>query len=298
MSGGFSTVMDFAAALDSTGENWEGHFYKSAAPVPSAISYWVDTSMAAGTPKYNAYVGNQYEGTPLVGNANFGIYAGPPCAPKKKILARAGMNPFSATTATSNWTLADYVYFYPLIDGDSTDEQVLDSGAAALPRYTDGAGLRAMIVCTTPQTAVSPVQCIVKYISTDDDEHIAVFYMQAANVGQVNSLIAPTNGAAPTASVVYHCPFISTGHDELGIKAVLSVQLLSPVGGFFSIVMVKPILTTYVDAVSNMNEIDMLRDKTVLPVIADGAYLNWVMSGNANSSAGGFRGSLTFARGA
>ena len=127
--------------------------HKSSCPTPGA-QRWADCSMGAGTPIYNAYVGAQYEATPLIGQKNQGINVGPLPGSGSKHLAQVAMSSTQGTNGPPySIVIGDYLMFYPLIDGDSTDQQDMDN-TAVLPRYQDGVGVQLMLLCTTPMLSL------------------------------------------------------------------------------------------------------------------------------------------------
>ena len=69
------TSSSLANSWDSN-KVWRQHWHKTASPVTTGSGFWLDLSMAAGTPKFNPYVGDALAYTPLVGAGNNGINAG------------------------------------------------------------------------------------------------------------------------------------------------------------------------------------------------------------------------------
>jgi hypothetical protein len=69
------SVGDLAQSWNNN-QVWRQHWHKTASPVTTGSGFWLDLSMAAGTPKYNPYVGDALAYTPLVGGSNNGINAG------------------------------------------------------------------------------------------------------------------------------------------------------------------------------------------------------------------------------
>jgi hypothetical protein len=72
----------------------------------------------------------------------------------------------AASGSPAVYFLCDYLGYYPLIDGDNTDEQLLvnygaslspttDPSVPTLPRYTDGIGVKAFYVTTDEELARS-----------------------------------------------------------------------------------------------------------------------------------------------
>ena len=110
---------------------------------------WFDFSYAAGNP-----VANYYASVPLTSatvDADRGIYHGPDVAPAQKYIHRAMLvNAAAGATArprracTVTWL--DYLLYYPFIDMDAAGEQQDMFNTVALPRYTNGVGVRMMMV--------------------------------------------------------------------------------------------------------------------------------------------------------
>lgn len=273
------------AAFDA-GAFWLSHFYKSTLPTPAAAGRWVDLSMGAGTPIYNAYVGSQTTATPLTGARNTSIFAGPPLTGYTRHLH--SMHAMTNSTGIpATLVLLDYLLAYPLVDGDNTDLQAMDN-SLSLTRYADGAGVQAMLVCTTPMTANAAVT--ISYTNSagvsgrTSNSSIAF----SANVGNICS---STNTAAAGTGL---SPFIPLQGGDLGIRSVDSVQLTTPSGGLFSIVLVKPLATLGLREKSVAREIELLRDAGQMPEIKEGAFLNFIACNGGAASLATLLGMLTF----
>ena len=260
---GFASYAEMSAAWHR-GQRHQQHIHKTATPVVTGAGYWGDLSMAAGTPKYNAYVGNQYEFTPMVGVSNFGINAGL-SGEKQIIRVSMGGSGVANTAFPANLIFADYVGFYPLVDMDSTDYQEMVN-VASVPRYTSG--LRLMVVCTTPQNAATPIQGQIVYQNSAGQENVANFYVQAANVGQINNF--STNVAGVSGS----SPFVTLGPGDYDIQRVLGVTMFNSAGGFAALVLVKPLFAFIVPDIITTHEMDFPIHKPPSVELVDGAYLN------------------------
>lgn len=283
---GFSSYSEMANAWNA-GKNHQQHIHKTACPVLTGAGYWGDLSMAAGTPKYNAYVGNQYEFTPMIGGSNFGINTG---MSGEKFVTRVSMG--GSTTANSAFPasiiFADYVGFYPLVDMDSTDYQPFDN-TASVPRYTSG--LRLMVVCTTPQTAATPTLGTIVYQNSAGVECVARFYVRACGVGQINNF---ANGIAGTSG---SSPFVTLGAGAMDCQKVLGVTMSNSAGGFAAFVLVKPLFEFNVLDSITPHEIDFPISKPPAISVADGAYLNMIYCPILSGTASGvIRGCLSFVR--
>ncbi len=336
---GFNTIAQMATAWD-VGRVWRQSIHKTGTPLLPAVGYWADLSMAAGMPKYNAYVGGQQEFTPMVGTSNFGIYSGggshsewsasTTYASGAQVLVSATQDIYISLQATNlnhavsesswwsyvgkgnkfisrmmfggsgvantafpaNMMLLDYVGFYPLIDLDNTDPQDFDNTQVPL-RYTDGS-LQVMVVCTTPQSALSPQQCLMTYINQDDETDVATFYVQAANIGQVNVTSANITGVTATAS-----PFVPLGPRSSGVKRVTQIQMMNSAGGFAAFVLVKPLTQVHVPEIITPVELDLVIHRQPVPEVLHGAYLNMIYSPcSAGTVSGIVRGQIDFIRSA
>lgn len=278
---GFRGVKPLADALID-GWNYDSFFTKTSSPAPLFTNHWADLSMGAGTPKYNAYVGVQYESTPLFGAGNFGIYSGGNIAPKTKHIKEIALGSGTTNCAPAMFELCDYLMFYPLIDCDSTDLQELDN-VAALPRYSDGEGVRLMVVCTTPQSAIATMT--INYTNSQGAAKTTRRFLEAQNVGIIHSrgLAAGASGSI----------FVPLAGGDTGIRSVESVQLNSGAGGFVALVLVRPLVPVTLSEQNTFTEIDYLFMRPCLRQVYDGAYLNFIYKGSV-AGAVTLRGHITF----
>lgn len=249
--------------------------------------------MAAGTPKYNAYVGNQYEFTAMTGSSNFGINTG---GTGDKFLSRMSLGGSGVANSAfpANVILCDYVGFYPLVDLDSTDYQAFinnsdDPLVDAVPRYTEG--LQLMVVCTTPQNTATPVRGQILYEDSTGAQNTANFYVQAANVGQINNFATAVAGASGGN------PFVNLGPDDYDVQKVLGVTMFNSCGGFAAFVLVRPLTEVTIPDIITPYEIDFPIHKPPAPEILSGAYLNMIFQPTLVGTASGIiRGAFAFIR--
>lgn len=252
-------------------------FYKSSLPNAGARRY-VDLSMGAGTPKFNAYVGGQYEATVLTGSGNAGIYVGS----GDRYVNRLTVNTTTANSIPCHLMLCDYLMFYPLIDLDSTDLQELDN-TATLTRYTDGVNVQVMAVVTTPMAA--SVNCNVNYTNAlGVDVTTSFTLISNANIGGIISS-ASTQSTATTAN----SPFLPI---KDGCRKINSIQLVGSAGGFASFVLVKPLIQLALLELGVPNELEPVRQMGQMKKIYNGAYLNFVALQGGSAGATGIQGIL------
>ena len=277
---GFRNVRAVAASLEDDGRNWMGFIYKSSGPTGFGAGRWGDMSMGAGTPKYNAYVGSQATATALTGAGNDGIYLGPvPSDGGSKRLHQASLVSSVATLAPSSWILQDYLMFYPLIDGDSTDQQDMIN-TTTLPRYADGEGVKMMIVCTTPASADAAVT--ISY--TNSDGVVGRTVTAFVSFTTVTGCIMSTGGNSSSTNA--RSPYLPLADGDRGFRSVEAVTLAGAVGGFFALVLVRPITTMVLPENLVACETIELMQKARLPEIEPGAFLNFIYCpGGAASNA-------------
>lgn len=287
---GFRGVYQIASAQDDGGQTWTSWFHKTSAPTPGAAQRWGDLSMGAGTPKYNAYVGAQLEATALTNANNSAIYCGPtPASGQTKHLAEIGIQ---STQATQNvpltMLLCDYLMFYPLIDGDSGEQQDMTQ-AATLPRYADGVGVQAFLVCTSPMTTNGTAT--VAYTDSDDASRSTTFGVRAvSNLGAIVH-----TGDASGVTALSSAPFIPLQTEAKGIKRIDSVTFPTAVGGFMSLVLVKPLASIIVREASTWTERPSFMTRGgAMPRIYDGAFLNFLFQTSGTGNPATVRGQLTF----
>jgi hypothetical protein len=283
---GFPNVSTFASAADA-GQEWMSFFHKNGSPILPAGGWCSDLSMAAGTPKYNAYVGAQGEGTPFVGGGNFGIYVPGIPADKTLHISEINIGTPGGTLAPATFYLCDYLYVYALTDMDDTSAQVMDNGIAPVPRYADGLGVQAMVVTTTPQTAVA--QCSISYTnSAGVSGRTSSIYTAISNTGNIQGAQQAAGGAGSMS------PFIPLASGDLGIRTIDSVTMLASGGGFTAVVLVRPIAEIKLREQNTVAEINYLVSKRQLPKVLAGAYLNWVYSSGVAAASSVIRGYIKF----
>lgn len=262
-----ANVRQYVGAWEN-GAQWSSFFFKTGAPAALAAGRWVDLSMGAGIPTYNAYVGGQLESTALVGTANKSIYPGAPAASgQKKYLWGAGAST-AAAAVPATLMCADYLMFYPLVDGDNTDLQETIT-VNTLPRYASGDGVMAAIVCTTPMTGNATL--VMSYtnqagVSGRTSSSTIIFSTTVGNI------CSSSNTSAAAGSV---SPFLPLQSGDTGIRSIESFTLASPSGGLFSVVLVKPLANILLREQNVYREIQFFKEMSVLPEIQNGAFLNF-----------------------
>lgn len=240
-------------------------FSKLSIPSTATTDVWLDLSVSSGVPKYNAYVGSQYEATQMFGVGNDGIYSGPEpeTGKDKRLLTWGAVVPSPAVPV--QLTLCDYLMFYPLIDLDSSDEQIM-TNTVNLPRYSDGYGVRMMITCSVQ--AVGAGDYTIVYENHLGEEKSVTQRLQASSTGWL--MTSADNAGATTGKT----PFVKLASGDLGVRRVKSITAQTIVGGFANVVLVKPLAQLSVYENGTYSEMTLVNDKITFPKIENGAYLN------------------------
>jgi hypothetical protein len=272
---GFRSVREYAEAAYRDGKRWEGTWRRTAPALSTTM--WADMSYGGGGPAANYYA--SAPGTWVNMVATEGILHGPDVAPATKHLKSACIVP-SASTGVTTLQLLDYISYCPFFDGDLDSEQAATS--PALTRYTDGQGVKLMLVSQGGGTAVG--QFTVRYVNHLDEERTttpAMNYGVFTNAAGL-TLCGQDGGGANYAPG----PFVNVYPGD-GIKAVKGITLIAACGGVFAAVLVRPIVTIgNKDNTVRPYEVDYVTQRLSMPVIPDGAYLNFLGKGTTAAAPG------------
>lgn len=262
---GFNSVKSFVDSQVDLGKFQTTSFRKSLAAGMSA-GVWFDCSTIPGNP-----VANFYASEPLVAaalQARNGIYHGQNTLPDEKFLSRIMVH--GIATVPNTFVLLDYLLYYPFIDMDSTDEQLLDN-TLTLPRYSDGAGVFAMLVAQG--SYVGGQQFQINYTN-----HAGTANRLSGFVGTNTAAVAGNivNSPANAALASTFGPFIPLTGGDRGIRSIQSIQFSASNGGIAALVLVRPLASFFVREVGSPFEREFFKDMATLPKILDGAYLNLI----------------------
>lgn len=234
-----------------------------------------DFSMVAGYPSPNYYASNPLEAKAMRYSTNGGIYHGSTHPTKEKYLFNTMF--MGATTGWNNSPIMimDYLLYYTFIDEGDTDPQIMNN-AVSIPRYTDGKGVQIMAVSVAPRTGGASFQ-----ITYTNDKGVS---------GRVTPIIFQNNSAtnggivsAANVNTISAIPFCPLQAGDTGVRSIESVQMITPDVGLFTLVLVKPLLTTFInDAILPIEKNTHYDNAWSMPKIEDDAYLNIVrLSNNA-----------------
>jgi hypothetical protein len=108
----------------------------------------------------------------------------------------------------------------------------------------------------------------------------------------IGSLI---NTATTIANASNLSPFIALADGDTGVRSIETFRMVAGSDvGLICLVLVKPLASTYTREITAPNETDYLKDGVSLPVVQDGAYLNWIAYPKGSLASTAIHGDATF----
>ena len=278
----FSSFDDLINEMSTNGKFNRYDFTKTSA-ITAGVGRWYDMSLQNGLPVANPYTA---ETTNLKFRAlsdadGMGIWHGGNVSPDTKHIVNIGAFGNTATSVPSVLQLVDVLGYYPITTVTTTTAQTLNN-TVTLPRYADGAGVRAYIVARATCGAGTPT--------------IQISYTNEKGVsGRVVpvTLTAVTTAAAghiihsdPTANH-YGC-FIPLANGDSGIQSIQTITLSATMtSGSIALVLCKPLTSLPITVLGVQSERNLLNQLPSLPRVYDGANLNFLLFTGAAYAAGG-----------
>lgn len=261
-------------AMHDEGKFHYQYVYKASLPNPSAVNYFIDANQSTGLPKYNPFAGPELTSVPLVGAGNAGIYPGNFIDGKSKYLIQFQV--LNNNTLNSEYLyLNDYLMFYPLIDCDNIDEQVM-TNIEPLPRYASGEGVRIVLVATAPMVQTAPVTILYTNSEGVSGRSVTVNVIPAPAIG-----VCATAGGGTAGTVSQASPFIPLAGGDKGVRSIDSITFGSGAGGFIVACLVKPLANIMIYELNVSSEITYGYNQLKPPEILPGAYLNFLVHHNS-----------------
>lgn len=279
---GFNSFRDLVIGEVDNGQNYISSFRK----VPSqatSLGNWADLSMSPGNPAPNYYASSPLVAATLPGNE--GIYTGAAVSPSTKHLKMIQMMSVTAAAVPSTYYLLDYLLYYPFVDMDSTDAQVL-TNTVPLPRYEDGQGVEVMLVAQSSYTGGASY---------------SITYTNQNGVSGRESQLCTSNSATTTSTLIStgtatarsFGPFIPLAQGDSGVRSVENITFTSGNGGIAALVLVKPLAEMSLREITAPHEKNFFVDTgCTAPRIYDNAYLNFIVLPNASLQAAPIMGLL------
>lgn len=287
---GFASLDDFISETTVSGKFVRTDWNKNALPTTAQTAgLWYDLACGAGNPGSDtAYAGGTnlaFQALDDTSTTSPGIPHGGNVSTDTKHIVNASAFSAAATVAPCVLMLVDRLGFYPVTTTTAITNQALDN-TVVFPtgRHTNGAGLRAYVVCssgaaTTAMGAATP--------------NIDITYTnQAGTAGKATPTTLPAGTtAAAKGSIVYsgtgagkYGPFLPLAAGDSGIRSVQNFRLsASYLSGVLNLVICRPLLTLPITTLGVAAERDLLNQVPSLPRVYDGANLSWLMYAGANT---------------
>ena len=262
----FSSMDDFVSEVTS-GKSWRQPFNKLTGVAATAGRAY-DLSLATGNPIQNLYAGTNLAFTALSDTNGYGIWHGGNVSPDTKNITNLGVMSTVATAVPSLIEVVDVLGYYPLTTTTVTTAQTLNN-TVTLPRYTDGAGVRAYVVAVGTMGAGTP--------------NISISYTnQAGTAGKTMPVTLNAVTTAVQSHIVHrdpsagkYFPYLPLASGDTGIRSIQSVTLSATMtSGSLAIVLCKPLASIPLTTVGIMAERNLMTQLPSLPRVVDGANLN------------------------
>lgn len=278
---GFNSIKEYVdAELDGKSRIYS---WRKSPTQATTAGLWFDMSMSPGNPVPQYYAASPMAAVAMRQSTDGGFFHGANTGTTQYLKSVISMSN-SATGLPMPMILCDYLMFYPFVDEGTTDEQFL-TNSVTLPRYTDGKGVQVMAISVAGRTGGQS------------------FYFTYTNQDGVSGRISKTvvqNAATAIGTIVTSAtatldaggPFIGLQRGDTGVRSIESVTMLGADVGLFTLVLVKPLITSQILEQTAPTEENLLIEKASLPEIKDDAYLNWVCMPNGSLSGVSFFGTI------
>ncbi len=276
---GFNSIKEYVdAELDGKSRIYS--WRKSPTQVTTA-GLWFDMSMSPGNPVPQYYAASPMTSVAMRQSTDGGLNHGATTGTTKYLKSTISMSN-SATGLPMPMILCDYLVFYPFIDEGTTDTQSM-TNSVTLPRYTDGKGVQVMAISVAGRTGGQSF-----YFTYTNQDGVSGRTSQI--VVQNASTAIGTIVSSATATLNSGGPFIGLQSGDTGVRSIESVTMLGADVGLFTLVLVKPLITSQILEQTAPTEENLLIEKASLPEIKDDAYLNWICMPNGSLSGVSFHG--------
>ena len=282
---GFGRIKELVEAQDSNGAIRYFTWRKSPSQI-TTVGAWFDLSMSPGNPQPKYW----FDAAPLTAvqikqSTDGGIFHGSGVSPFNKFLRRTTLLATAATALPMPMILCDYLMYYPSIDEGTTDTQILTNGVS-LPRYESGEGVQVIAVSVAARTGGQSFYFT--YTNSDGVSGRTSGRITQNSVSVIGTLVNTERTLASSTS-----PFLPLQNGDSGVRYIESVTMLGVDVGLFSLILVKPLLTTQIRGIDAPVEVDYLVNNPSTPQIYDNAFLNYICLPQGTLAATALHGDLT-----
>jgi hypothetical protein len=245
--------------------------FRKVPAVVTAQGTWYDYSMSPGNPAPQYYAAAPLTAQTMTRSGDGGLYHGLDVSPATKYLRKLMLMCVTAGGVPQQFTLLDYLMFYPFVDMGTADPQTL-TNVQTLLRYTDGDGVKIMAILVAPHSLVG-------------DTFFVTYTNQDGVAGRVTPLHTMTNAVSVNGTILTTAqssagrigPFLALQAGDTGVRSIESVQCTAGTDvGLFTLVLVKPLANISLREITAPVEKDFYLNEKQLPIIKDDAYLNFI----------------------
>lgn len=267
---GFNGMDDFVNEVTTNAKTWRQPFNKLTGVVATAGRAY-DLTLATGNPVQNLYAGTNLTFTATSDTDGKGIWHGGNVSPDTKHITNIGVMSTVATAVPSFIEFVDVLGYYPLTTTTVTTAQTLVN-TVTIPRYTDGAGVRAYIVAVGTMGAGTP--------------NISISYTNQAGVaGRTMPVTVSAVTTAAQSHIVHsdpsagkYFPYLPLQAGDTGIRSIQTVTLSATMtSGSLAIVLCKPLASIPLTTAGIMAERNLMTQLPSLPRVYDGANINMLL---------------------
>jgi hypothetical protein len=279
--------IDTIIAAAAAGQKYRNFFYKLTGGQAQIAGHAYDLTPNTGVPSNsNAYAGTALNAYAPNEASGWGIYHGGNVSSLVKNLTDFLGMAAGGTSAPGMLLLVDIALYYPGIDLKSTSLQTMVN-STTLTRYTDGKGLRPILLTTVQSGNPSgtPVMSVFNYRDQDNNDEAFTgmtinFKTGGTNIPFVSQIVhAATQAACPG-------PFLPLNTGDTGIKRINTFQMSTAYGtattvtGCFALV--KELAMLPIGAIGAPAQRSFLSQ---MPTIPDGACLGLIYLPGAATAA-------------
>lgn len=276
---GFSNIRNFVdTELD--GKTRLTSWRKAPTQVTVA-NFWFDLSMSPGNPAPQYYASAPLVTVQMKQSTDGGLFHGATSSVSKWVKNFMIMST-SATGLPMPIIMLDYLLYYPFIDQGVTDPQSM-TNSLALPRYTDGAGVKIMAVNVA--AGAGGQTFTVSYTNSDGVAGRTTPLITLNIATAIGSICSGSTSAAIAA-----WPFLPLQVGDTGVRSIESLTMNGPDVGLITLVLVKPIFTSQIIEQTAPVDENFFIEKASIPEIKEDAYLNLICMPNGSLSGVVFHG--------
>jgi hypothetical protein len=247
-------------------------FWRKAPVQTTTAGTWFDISMSPGQPVPNYYAASPNTAKALSHSDDVGIPHGGNVSPATKYLKSLTAMTVLSTAVPLTLILCDYLMYYPFVDmADVSENGITQTTNIATPRYSTGDGVQIMAVEVAAQAGAGNPQFMVQYTNSLGVTGRLTRMIACNTLTATGTLINTASATAATTG-----PFLPLQSGDTGVQKIEKVFFFTGDIGLITFVLVKPLATHFIRAITTPCERNYLQDFSVMPVIKDDAYLNFI----------------------